>query len=165
MGLKKDKEIQWIKDCGVCNVGLVSAMDERIKTAGVSIKRAAKQIYAEVVETLGEEVFSPDAIEARYRRTKGLRHPVLDVRGGEPTLEREFRRTLSFLRTATNKLCLINPQLAKMEATEISGLEGFLAKIDIALFVEQFTIFSKYFKIQESIADEKNRQRDKIAGS
>ena len=165
MGHKKGKELQWISNCGVCNVGLVNAVGEKLANADISIAAAAKQVYAEILQELGEEVLTPLAIEKRYRHIKGLRKDWETMAFSGSEIKAEFAKTLKYLRTATNKLCLINPQLAKMNATEISGLEGLLAKIDIALFVEQFSVFSKYFKIQERVADEKGKQRNKITGS
>lgn len=56
---------EWLKGCEVCNAGLCKKMDALIES-GLSQRKAAKVLVEEQKETLGQVVYSANALRHRY---------------------------------------------------------------------------------------------------
>lgn len=56
---------QWLKECEVCNVGLVNEM-ERLMANGCSQRAAAKELVQQQEERLGTVIYPENAIRQRY---------------------------------------------------------------------------------------------------
>ena len=61
---------EWLKECEICNAGLVAEMDSQI-SAGLSQRAGAKVLEAQQQDKLGDVVYSAEAILQRYRYHRG----------------------------------------------------------------------------------------------
>ena len=78
--------VKWLKDCEICNTGLITVMDDLLeKTPKLTVNKAAKLVADEGNEKVGMNLYSAEAIRNRYRLHKGLRDPHPEKVGhGDP---------------------------------------------------------------------------------
>ena len=141
----KKKDPNWLTGCAVCNVGLVSRMDEIINSGQAqSIASAARILEAEAFDTNGGVLaISRNAIESRYRTLKGLAS-CWDQKKANSCIENQLRRALSHLRTAANKLEILNTAFQQQDIHSIDGIEILLGKVDLVRFAKEFVQFTQY---------------------
>jgi len=138
---------KWLQGCSVCNVGLCSRMDELI-AEGKTETSAARILEGEAFEANGGVLsISRNAIRNRYAKyKKGRTH--WEERGSDASIEKQLIQTLKYLRTAKNKLQVLNLQLQQEDITQIDGIEALLTRVDLTEFAGEFLSFIDHLKTE-----------------
>ena len=125
----------WIKDCQVCNAGLVARMDDLLNQ-GETIKGASR-ILAKEARKHGVQIITAGGIRGRYRYHKQGKNNWEKAKSVDD-FERDFKHFLAHLRTATNNVKRIN---AKLPYKDLDRVKPLMERVDVKACVKELTRF------------------------